>query len=51
MKAKGEAKVLGTCVTMILFNNRLYRNGRISEDMKARISGEILAEYQRMRSN
>ena len=51
MKGRGEAQVLGNCVTMILINNRMYKAGRISEDMKTRISGEIMAEYQRMRSN
>ena len=51
MKAKGETQMLGSCVTMILINNKLYRNGRINEDMQTRISGEILSEYQRSRSN
>lgn len=50
MHERKEANVLGTYVTMVLINNGMYRNGWISEDMKNRISGEILSEYQRSRS-
>lgn len=47
MYQKRDAKELGSCVGMLLLNNRMYREGRISDEMRKKISAEILSEYQR----
>ena len=50
MEERKDANVLGSCVWMLLLNNRMCRNGRITEEVKNKISAEILSEYQRSRS-
>ena len=50
MDDRKEANTLGSCVWMVLLNNRMYRTGKITEEMKNKISAEILSDYQRMRS-
>lgn len=47
MEERKDANALGSCVWMILLNNRMYRSGKITEEMKNKISAEILSEYQR----
>ena len=49
MDEKRAIKELGNCVRMILLNNRMYREGRISDEMRKKISAEILSEHQRKR--
>ena len=49
MNERKEANVLGSCIWMVLLNNRMYRKGRITEEMKNKISAEILSEYQKGR--
>ena len=51
MDERKDANALGSCVWMILLNNRMYRNGRISEDMRNKVSAEIISDYQRSRKN
>ena len=50
MTDRKDPNALGSYVMMILLNNKLYNNGRISEDMKNKISAEIVSEYQRGRT-
>ena len=50
MDNRKETNALGSCVWMVMLNNRMYRNGKITEEMKNKISAEILSDYQRMRS-
>lgn len=51
MDERKESNALGSCVWMILLNNRLYRDGRISEEMRQKVSAEIISDYQRSRKN
>ena len=51
MDKKRETRELGSCVGMLLLNNRMYREGRISDEMRKKISAEILSEHQRKRGS
>ena len=50
MTNRKEANLLGSYVMMILLNNKMYKSGRITKDMQKKISAEIMAEYERIRS-
>ena len=50
MNEPRDTRELGNCVGMLLLNNRMHRDGRISDAIHKKISAEILSAYQRSRS-